>query len=190
MSTQKIFYFFFTVIFLTACNSGKPLSIAKINIDFIDAHKTDLSETVFFIGPELDSTQVRVVADCDCCASNLAFVDDSVFLYNLLCLGGDSYIKGDYVLFGDLLILRTNKEIVNQEYEVGSMEENLPVTTAIIRQEPRYLGYKVSELKGKQIIVYSKDDYTEYGIRDSGSVTEFIEELRKEKVLREYLKNI
>ena len=189
MSTQKIFYFFFTVIFLTACNSGKPLSIAKIKIDFIDAHKTDLSETVFFIGPELDSTAVDIIADCDCCASNLAFVNDSSFIYIELCMGGNSYIKGSYILFGDLLILQTNKEILSEEYEVGSMEEDLPTNYEIIQQDPVYLGYRVSELKGKQVITYTKDDYAEYGMLDSGSVDWFLKEWSKEKAIKTYLRD-
>lgn len=190
MIQNKLCFLSILLFFFASCKK-EPLKSEELSIpEFMTADNEELNNSTFFIGPELDSTEADIVADCDCCASNLAFVSDSSFIYEALCLGGDSYIKGDYILFGDLLILRTNKEIVDEEYEVGSMEEDFPVTTEVVQQETRYLGYKVSELKGKQIIVYSKDDYTEYGMRDSGSVKKFLEELRKEKVLREYLKNI
>lgn len=189
MSKNNLFYLSFLLWILASCSKERS-SLQFVTPEFMTNDQDKLSNSIFFIGPELDSAKAEIIADCDCCASHLAFVDDSSFIYEVFCLGGDSYIKGDYVLFGDMLIIRTNKEIVDEEYEVGSMEEDFPITYEVVQQEPRYLSYKVSVLKGKQVIVYSKDDYTEYGIRDSGSVKKFLEELRKEKVLREYLTEI
>ncbi len=185
----KIFFPFGLLIVLSAC-SKEAVSVRNIIPVFSPIDNSGLSNSTFFIGPELDSTDADVIADCDCCASNLAFVNDSSFLYEVLCLGGNSYIKGRYVLSGALLILETGKELVSEEYEVGTMSGDSPSTYELTVQEPRYLSYKVSELKGEQIIVHSKDDYTEYGIRDSDSALEYLRELRKEKVLREYLEKI
>ena len=189
MTQNKLFYLPFLLLILVSC-SKEQSSLQFVTPEFMTNDNDKLSNSTFFIGPELDSTKAEIIAACDCCASNLAFVGDSSFLYEEMCLGGDSYIKGDYILLGDILIIRTNKELVSEEYEVGSMEEDFPIRYEVVQQEPRYLSYKVSNLKGKQVIVYSKDDYTEYGIRDSGSVKKFLEELRKEKVLREYLTEI
>ena len=186
---QKICWSFILLVLLTSCHK-ESVSIKGTVPAFMTFNNSELSNSTFFIGPELDSIDADVIADCDCCASNLAFVNDSSFLYEILCLGGNSYIKGRYVLSGDVLILETNKEVVSEEYELGTMNDDSPSTYELTLQEPRYLSYKVSELKGEQIIVHSKDDYTEYGIRDSDSALEYLRELRKEKVLRKYLKKI
>lgn len=183
----KICLLFICLISLLSCRK-KSVSLQEIIPSFIAKGNSELSNSTFFIGPQLDSVEVDIIADCDCCASNIAF-NDSSFFYIELCMGGNSYVKGDYVIVGDKLILRTNKKIISEEYEVGSMDENVPISYEVIEQRPNYLIYEISDLKGKQIITYSKDDYTEYGMRDTGSVVWFMKEWRKEKILNEYLKD-
>lgn len=189
MELQKTGWILF-VILLCSCTKGKPVTVPEINTDFNVNRKAEVSGFVFFIGPELDSTDVDIIADCDCCASELAFINDSSFLYEELCLGGNAYAKGDYIVFGDLLILRTNQEVLSEEYEIGFIEDDSPSSYEIVRQKPNYIAYQLSELKGKQVITYSNDGHKEYGVHDHISVTQFLRDLRKEKAIRAYLREI
>lgn len=188
MNQSKILYAFFLVTLFISCSKGKPLPIPIIATDFIQENTTKLDDNFFLIGPKIDSLNVAIIADCDCCASNLVLLDDSSFLYVELCLSGDSYIKGNYLVLGDLLILHTDKEIVSSESPIGASDADIPIIYELIQQEPTYLAYRISKLKGKQVITYSKDKYSEYGMPVfSESTSHFLRELRKEKILRTYL---
>lgn len=187
MRIQKLIYLFICGISLVACSKGNSLTVPKITADFVKDYTKNLNGSVFFIGPELDSVNVEIVADCDCCASNLAFMNDTSFVYVERCLGGDVYVKGNYLVFGSLLMLHTGNDIVSSEDNYVSEIESVPIYE-VIRQEEAYHVYTISNWKGKQVITYSKDDYSEYGISTRISINRFLEEFRKEKILREFLK--
>ena len=104
MTVQKILCFFFAGFLFAACNKGTPLLLPEISTDFLKSDSTILNSDLILIGPGIDSVNAEVAAGCDCCASKLAFLNDSSFIYKVLCLGGDSYVKGNYVFFGDLLV--------------------------------------------------------------------------------------
>ncbi|MNU80502.1 hypothetical protein D3C71_701350 [compost metagenome] len=142
---------------------------------------------MFFIGPEIDSTQPKIVADCDCCASDLAFINDSSFIYIARCLEGDIYVKGNYLTFGKHLILRTNGEVVESDHMLSISDIEIPTTYQAHKDKIAYLDYQVSELKGKQFITHSKDEYLEYGIRTNESIRVFLKEFEDEKVLKDFL---
>lgn len=188
MYPSKILYALLFAIAFISCSKGKQLQIPQISTDFIQKNTAKLESDFFLIGPGIDSVNTEVIAGCDCCASDLVLLNDSSFLYIELCMGGDSYIKGNYLVFGDLLILHTDKEIVSFESPIGASDVDIPATYELIQQEPIYLTYRISNLKGKQVITYNKDKYSEYGMPVySGSTNHFLRELRKEKVLRNYL---
>lgn len=186
MRVQKLFYLIICGISLTACNKGKPLPVPEITVPFANDHSIDLSGSVFFIGPELDSVNMEIIAACDCCASDLAFLNDSSFVYIERCMGGDVYVKGNYLIFGNILILHTDNKIVSSEYEM-SPDIELAEKYEIIQQKRTYHAYLISNLKGKEVISFAKDDFAEYGMPAQISISSFLEEFRKEKVLREFL---
>lgn len=185
MSIQKTLYLFLIGMFFISCSKKPSLRIPELSTDFLKGNPTKLTSDFFFIGPELDSVNVDIVAECDCCASDLAFLNDSSFVYLSLCLGGDSYVKGNYLVFGNLLILHTDEEVVTSEDPMLNIDS--PTTYKINKQERDYHGYTISNLKGKQVITYSKDDYTEYGMATHSSLNRFLEQFRKDKILRRFL---
>jgi hypothetical protein len=186
MCIQKFIAVFICGISLVACNKGKPLSLPEITAPFANDNSIDLSGSVFFIGPELDSVNMEIIAACDCCASDLAFPNDSSFVYVERCMGGDVYVKGNYLIFGNVLILHTDNEIVSSEHEM-SPDSELAAKYEVVHQKGTYHAYLISNLKGKEVISYTKDDFAEYGMPTQVSVSSFLEEFRKEKVLREFL---
>ena len=181
---------FLVSFLLVACTPKKDLAIPVLVPEFLAESNNDFSGKLFFIGPELDAARAEVVADCDCCASDLAFLDDSVFLYVELCLGGDVYVKGKYRAFGNLLILQTDEEVLSSEYEYADTSGfDFPTRYEVIKQKRAYHAYTISDLKGKQLITYRKEDMEEYGMPTTGSVRHLLDEMKQEKELRRYLDN-
>ncbi|MDF3026226.1 MAG: hypothetical protein K0S23_533 [Fluviicola sp.] len=186
MCIQKFICVFICGISLVSCNKGKPLPVPEMTTSFVKNSDTNLSGSVFFIGPELDSVNMEIIAACDCCASDLAFPNDSSFLYVERCMGGDVYVKGNYLIFGNVLFLHTDNKIVSSEYEI-SPDTDLTPKYEVIQQKGTYHAYLISNLKGKEVISFTKDDFAEYGMPTQISISSFLEEFRKEKVLREFL---
>lgn len=176
--------------FTISCSGSSSKQKETISIPPIQFETTDLSGEVFFIGPEVDSINARIVADCDCCASDLAFINDSSFIFILRCLGGDTYIKGDYLTFGDQLILRTDGEVVSSEVEFSLSDIEIPMKYETSKDQMIYISYTLSKWKGKQFITYSKDDNVEYGIRTNESMRVFLKEFEDEKILKSFLESL
>lgn len=189
---RSTLYFFLAGILLSACDNGIPVALPAVSTDFLKGDLTIQNSAFFLIGPDIDSVNAQVVAECDCCASELALLNDTSFIYTALCLGGDSYVKGNYVFFGNLLILHTDEDVISEEYEYAAAPDggDTPIHYEVIKQERKFHIYQLSALKGKPFITYtSKDDYKEYGTPVKGSMNDFLGEFRKEKVLKRFLED-
>lgn len=177
-----------SIILLAGCSGKKNVTIPVIVPELLAERNTDFSGKLFFIGPDLDSVHGEVVAECDCCASDLAFMSDSTFLYVELCLGGDVYIKGKYRVFGNLLILQTDEKVLSSEYEYADTSGmEFPTNYEIIQQKTNYHAYAISDLKGKQLLTYRKEDYEEYGMPVNGGMNRFMDGIKYEKEIRRYV---
>lgn len=85
--------------------------------------KNDFAESLYFLGPEVDSAKTEILAQCDCCASDLAFINDSVFVYVVRCLGGDVFLKGNYQPVPYGILLRYDDDFVDGE-EIATINES------------------------------------------------------------------
>ena len=161
MSIQRIAYFFIVFFSLAACNNEKPLQIPDVSTDFSE-DTVDLSNKLFFIGPQIDTLKMDIVADCDCCASNLAFADDRVFVFESLCLEGDDYFKGTYFKFGSLIFLKFHPMTVSSIHYPG--EEKEP-TWEKVSDSVSYSVLEFSTLKSEWVISGSYyGESTDYGM--------------------------
>lgn len=181
------FSIFLLCAFTLACSKESTQQKVQFTVPVPHFERTNLSGEVFFIGPEIDSVKAAIVADCDCCASELAFINDSSFIFIGRCLEGDTYVKGNYLTFGEHLILRTAGKTVVSEHTLSVSDIEIPTSYETHKDKIAYINYRISELKGKQFITYSTDDYTEYGIRTDESIRIFLKEFEDEKVLKEFL---
>ena len=81
-----------------------------------------LSGQVFILSESFIDDKCEVIADCDCCGTDLFFLSSTRFGFVSRCLSGDSYFTGTYTLKTNRLILNFNKkyviEIVDEEYNV------------------------------------------------------------------------
>lgn len=89
----------------------------------------DLSGQVFLIAEQFNDDKCEVVADCDCCGTELFFVSDKKFVFVSRCLSGDSYLSGTYALKMNKLTLTFGKkylaEVVDDDYNVTQYKTKL-----------------------------------------------------------------
>lgn len=183
MQIQKLIYILALGISVISCDKGKPLALPEISADFVKEYTIDLSGTLFFIGPELDSIHAQIIAECDCCASDLAFLSDSSFIYVERCLEGDGFVKGSYLAFDNYVFLRIDENTVSSSFGILDPETTYTET----KQKESYIVYTLQDLKGKQLLHYTNGSYQEFGLRSDRSIDDFLEEFRDEKVLRKFL---
>lgn len=151
----------------------------------IESHQIDLSGAVFFIGPEIDPKQQEIIAECDCCASDLAFLDDSSFIYVERCLGGDTYVKGSYLAFNDHVFLHIDGNTVSSEEDMM----NEKTTYTAIKQEESFVTYEILNATGKMLLRYKDGEYSEFGLKSKRITLDgFLDEFRSEKTLRAFMK--
>lgn len=118
MSVHKALYLIIPILGLFSCYKS-PSSNHYFVPDFMKQDTIQLNNMLFFIGPEMDTAKMEISAPCDCCASYLAFVNDSVFVYESLCLEGDDYFKGTYFKYRSLIFLKFDPLIVSSTHYPG-----------------------------------------------------------------------
>lgn len=168
------------VLSLVSCMEKKPADLSF----FADAMKSQednsLSGKLFFVGPMIDSSKAEIQAPCDCCASNLAFINDSVFLYQFLCLEGDDYQKGIYEKAGNLVIFRFKGSRIKSTRDLGTDNAE---TFEKQKAEVFFSSMEVSELKSKTVLTYSFGDLHEYGMENRKvSFDQYVNGLKKNSV--------
>jgi len=89
---------FIVTIFLTACTSETTDSTDKDSVT--ETHKNTVDTTfeklVYNIAPEFDNEKCAVYGACDCCSSDLLFIDKTNFIYITYCEGDKSVTRGTY----------------------------------------------------------------------------------------------
>ena len=86
----------------------------------------DFTGQVFIVAEEFLEEECRVVAECDCCATELFFLPGTKFGFVSRCLSGDTYFTGTYSLASSRLVLKFMSvyvdEIVDDDYKVIKYE--------------------------------------------------------------------
>jgi hypothetical protein len=72
---------------------------------------------VFLLTEDFSEDKCEVIAQCDCCATDLFFLSDKDFAMVDRCLYNDSYYKGTYLITGNVLTLTFNQRVVNEIVE-------------------------------------------------------------------------
>ena len=180
---KNLFYFAF--LFMIGC-SDSIHDQEKAN-----QPKVDLADKTFFFGPTLDSTKTEILAECDCCASEILFSKDSSFIAAFYCLEGDSFAKGKFGVTNNKLILSfaplevTKLNDMEADYDSTTYQKTLNFQV-IERQFPKSI-IDISFLNSK-IVLTTNGEEKDYGIESKDrSNALFLNSLRKDSVLH-YLK--
>lgn len=91
------------IVLLVALNTGHVLS------------GQSLSGQVFILSEQYDENKCEVVALCDCCATDLFFINKKEFVMVSRCLFDNTYSKGKYRIKNNVLTLKYNKIHVSEK---------------------------------------------------------------------------
>jgi len=191
-SINRNYHFLFTsllaFVLLTTINSCVNQSKQKTDLSFLKfkAQGNQLSGKLFLLGPQLDSIAVEAIAGCDCCASDLAFINDSVFTFVVLCLGGDDFYKGKYSITPGAILLNFDDEYVysTQIEKLDSLGQlDFEMNYSIEKYESSHNFLFLSSLKNRQVISFPYQGGQEIGAENKQkSMSDFISNLKTQGV--------
>jgi hypothetical protein len=124
------FWLLFLLPLAVSCNSGSgPVTDAESPMDTLSGNFHDqvsagetnnrtafLAGQVYLFAPELDTTTCTVSGACDCCLSNVLFLNDTEFIVVNYC-GADDYVsQGTYRADGSTVYLHYDSLSVDKVY--------------------------------------------------------------------------
>lgn len=90
---------------------------------------------VYMLAEDFSDDKCEVIAECDCCSSDLFFLSTTRFCFVSRCISGDSYFSGIYSVKSSKLKLTLDKkyvtEITDEEYNVTKLETKVKNTSTI-----------------------------------------------------------
>lgn len=188
-SDKRILALFSISVCMTmSCNNpdkGKPASPPGIPID--------VAGKVYRLGPAIDSVSTEVMADCDCCGSDLAFLKDSSFIMAEYCIGDNTYSTGKYSIGDNQVILRFNPKQVTSVFEdveeVPRDSDTSPVVAPVMparefqikTRENRDARLLVSQLNSKLVLKTTGKD-TDYGMVGTNTIDKLIKQMKEDSV--------
>lgn len=99
MKTTRLF-FFISLLILTSCKDDKSTIQelkSLLNKESLNENNKIIDNFIgklYVVGPSIFENKVEL--GCDCCSSNIYFVDKMRFIEIAYCLDGDTYLKGIY----------------------------------------------------------------------------------------------
>ncbi len=101
-----------------------------------------LSNKLYLLAPEFNSTTCQSFAECDCCDSHYLFLDDQNFICVDYCLDVDAFYSGKYKVNDGNVEFKYNSTVVKKEY-------NWESETDTAHTQPKYF-YKTEKCKSFQ----------------------------------------
>lgn len=183
---------FSSLLFIsTSCNHSQKKSVHREETKEVnsgDYMSFSLSNTLYLLAPEFNSTDCQSFGECDCCASNYVFLDNENFICVNYCLEVDAYYGGKYKIDKESVELKYNSTVVKKEY-------NWESETDTTNTQPEYF-YKIEKCKPFQstwkkfnckekICFKTTEKETNYASVDKTKTSEdFLGELKKEGILQ------
>ncbi|MCG2611448.1 hypothetical protein LZZ90_08005 [Flavobacterium sp. SM15] len=190
MKFNEISFLLF-LVFLVSCNNSNTSKRTNVliknenNQDVKVPLRNDFENQLFITATSLDDNG-DLELGCDCCSSNFYFIDKSKFIEVAYCLHEDSYLKGNYEIVKDGVMLRYDQEYLNIE---TNLEIN-PDSTETWKNKYIYRKSdgegKVSWKKNKSNSIF-KTSFGEYA-RIDNSKTEFLKRISADSKVKTFLR--
>jgi|688.fasta_scaffold108080_5 hypothetical protein len=165
---MKCKYFLFLIVFISFLVACKSRSKKEDSIIVSTLDKKDLINTTITIGPEFDSVSSKAYGECDCCMSDLSFIDENKFIYVTYCLDNTDYLKGKYEVKNNSIILNFDSMYVNRFEPIDEIDS---------KEKVEYRKEKMHDINTKVVwksfwnknnfCIYSEGAIKEYGYIDS-----------------------
>lgn len=137
------------------------------------------SKQVYLLSDHFSKETCEVDAACDCCASDLIFLNKRQFALIDRCLHNDTYLRGTYVIKGEGITLNFRPVVVSQLYDEKTQNESHEIK----RLEMTPLALQVRPCgQNKVTLGHPAINEYKYGSRRKGiNEKEIIRQLKKSK---------
>lgn len=175
----------FSFDFFSSCTNFKENKEEIESLDSITVKPIDnIIGQLYIFAPELDSATCEATGNCDCCSSNLLFLDDSIFVAVDYCLDIDTYYKGKYKIKDSTISfisnsLRVDKE-VNWEAEVDTMNKEMSAYFIKTRKD-KIIEFKWASFHFKNKLCF-KTSFGDFSTPDKGDKKDFINATKEDSV--------
>lgn len=177
-------------IILFSCNSNNTTKHAEVLTKSVNNKeekvilKNDFESVLFITAQSLDDNG-DLELGCDCCSSNFYFIDKNKFVEASYCLHEDSYLKGNYEIVKDGVLLHYDQECLTIQ---TNLEIN-PDSTETWKDNYIYnksdKGASVSWKRNKSNPIF-KTSFGEFARIDK-SKTEFLKRISADKEIKTFL---
>ncbi len=176
---MKYFNFSFLIlgsVFLTSCQNQQEITQSKEK----QKRNFSLGGKIFVIGPSIDTANARAYGECDCCMSQVAFLNDSIFISINECMFNNGYYKGRYRATDDTVELISDPLYISAEADKRLSEEGLHKVRLIISRgdETKYL-WTGFNLMGKKCYKTDMDSFS-FATQDTINLKSFFANLKSE----------
>lgn len=169
-------------------SKNAPDSVTIIKITAPEVPKKAFAETTYFITSHYDLTNCKAVAECDCCSSEVSFLNDSIFVYADYCEGSVKYFTGNYFFSKQIMTLVPDSLVVSEFSPFGDAEaDSTQYGTFKAVQYVKPIEYYIERCDNKILLRFASEKYSEYGTV-SGRPSELLAILnQRESTIREFL---
>lgn len=184
---KKIILVFSLLLFVFCTKKENQKTSSKISKEEPKFENT-FKNHLYVVAPHLDDFG-NLELGCDCCLSEVYFVDSERFIYVYYCLDGDDFLIGDYSVNKDGLVLTFKGERLSLEYNTYEVIED---TTNTIENTIKYKLDKIEDgktiwtsFKRSKLYKTSDKEFTE----ESDSLkSRFFEKVNNDKEILKFLR--
>jgi len=184
---MKLFIGFAFALVLCSCNS-KTEEKPPVSIEKKVESTITLSGSSYFFAPLFDAEKCEGIAECDCCSSNILFLDDKHFIAMYPCESDESIFRGTYRVSKDKVILsydtlQVDREYIwNKEVDADTTGTLKPQYTIDVTSRPATTQMlTIKHCADKLYVTTSEGEEISYGVVDTRySLNQQIQMLKKE----------
>jgi hypothetical protein len=190
MKTTRLF-FFISLLILTSCKDDKRSKQelkSLLNKESLNENNKIIDNFIgklYIVGPSIFENNVEL--GCDCCSSNIYFVDKNRFIEIAYCLDGDTYLKGIYKVYESRIEFVYDKNSLSKE---NTWEQEVDSTS--IAPEFNY----VENTDIKRMVVwkikvnkkYFETSDKEFSEINESNKDEFLKKIQEDNKVKDYFK--
>ncbi len=153
--------------------------------------QNSFSGKAFKLTTDFDKENCKDLSRCDCCTSDLIFLNSNSFYYILTCEGSNYYYKGNYTTTNESLTLNYDSIQVVDAYNFESeFDENVSqYELTFERGEIGSSSFAIELCNNKVLIRTITDKTPEFGMEDTKWIRSELTELQQSEPIKMLLNN-
>ena len=187
---KKILVILLLSTWLSACHDSHTSAvITSANPTAVAIPALHLRGQWYRFGPQMDTSECKALAPCDCCVTDIVFVDERRFVAIFLCLQDDTYAHGSYRIDGDRVYLSYEGKKVDVLSDFVMPTDTLDHSHyrihTVIRYKVDTMPHSIDTLSAFMCrsVIGFKSRTIDYGTPE-GSAASSLEYLRRDSILQ------